>query len=52
MKAAVNPAPGRWIYFVAVNPETGETHFAVDAAGHAANEKLFKQWCSDHRNQC
>jgi UPF0755 protein len=52
MKAAVNPAPGRWIYFVAVNPETGETRFAVDAAGHAANEKLFKQWCSDHRNQC
>lgn len=52
MQAAVNPAPGPWIYFVAVNPTTGETRFAVDAAGHAANVKLFLAWCSDNSGQC
>jgi len=52
MKAAVNPIPGPWMYFVAVNPETGETKFAVDAAGHAANAKLFQKWCSDHPGKC
>jgi UPF0755 protein len=52
MQAAVNPAPGPWFYFVAVNPDTGETRFAVDAAGHAANVKLFLKWCSDHPGKC
>ncbi len=52
MQAAVDPTPGPWLYFVAVNPETGETRFAVDAAGHAANEKLFLKWCSDHPGKC
>lgn len=52
IKAAVSPAPGPWLYFVAVNPETGETRFAVDAAGHAANVKLFQKWCSDHPGKC
>ena len=52
MTAAVNPTPGPWIYFVAVNPDTGETRFAVDAAGHAANEKLFLKWCSGHPHKC
>jgi len=52
MQAAVNPTPGPWIYFVAVNPTTGETRFAVDAAGHAANVKLFLAWCSDNPGTC
>jgi UPF0755 protein len=52
MQAALNPTPGPWLYFVAVNPDTGETRFAVDAAGHAANVKLFHQWCSDHPGKC
>ncbi len=52
MKAALNPAPGPWLYFVAVNPVTGETRFAVDAAGHAANVKVFQKWCSDHPGKC
>jgi len=50
--AAVNPAPGPWLYFVAVDPETGETRFAVDAAGHEANAKLFQKWCSDNPGKC
>jgi UPF0755 protein len=52
MKAAVSPAPGQWIYFVAVDPETGATRFAVNAAEHAANAKLFQKWCSDHPAKC
>ncbi len=52
MQAAVNPTPGPWVYFVAVNPDTGETRFAVDAAGHAANVKLFLSWCSENSGSC
>jgi len=52
MKAAVSPAPGPWLYFVAVNPQTGETRFAVGPDGHAANVKLFQKWCSDHPGKC
>ncbi|MEO8555925.1 MAG: endolytic transglycosylase MltG [Actinomycetota bacterium] len=52
MKAAVSPAAGPWLYFVAVNPETGETRFAVDVAGHMANVTLFQKWCSDHPGKC
>jgi len=52
MQAAVNPTPGGWMYFVAVNPSTGLTRFSVDAAGQAANVKLFLTWCSSHPGQC
>jgi UPF0755 protein len=52
MKAAVSPTPGPWLYFVAVNPETGETRFAVGPDGHAANVQLFQKWCSDHPGKC
>ncbi len=52
MKAALNPAPGPWLYFVAVNPVTGETRFAVDAAGHAANVAVFQKWCKDNPGKC
>ena len=52
MKAAVSPASGPWMYFVAVNPDTGATRFAVDPAGHEANVRLFQKWCSDHAGKC
>jgi len=52
MQAAVNPTPGRWMYFVAVNPQTGLTRFSVDAAGQAVNVKLFLMWCSRNPGQC
>jgi UPF0755 protein len=52
VQAALKPAAGKWIYFVAVNPETGLTRFAVDAAGHAANVKIFRTWCTQHPGQC
>jgi UPF0755 protein len=52
LRAAIHPAPGPWLFFVAVNPDTGETRFAVDAAGHAANVKLFLAWCSKNPAHC
>lgn len=30
LEAAVNPTPGDWLYFVTVNPQTGETKFTGD----------------------
>ncbi len=30
MKAALNPADGDWLYYVTVNPDTGETKFTAD----------------------
>ncbi|MDQ2755928.1 MAG: endolytic transglycosylase MltG [Actinomycetota bacterium] len=52
IEAAQAPADGPWIYFVAVNPQTGETKFATTAAEHAANVAQFQKWCSDHPGSC
>ena len=32
--SAVQPAAGPWLFFVAVDPQTGETRFATDGEGH------------------
>ena len=37
IQAVLNPAPGNWIYFVTVNPKTGETLFT-------ASEAQFEQY--------
>jgi UPF0755 protein len=52
IQAALKPTPGDWMYFVAVNPTTGETKFAVTKAEHDANVKEFQQWCRDNAEQC
>ena len=52
LRAAVRPAAGGWMFFVAVNPQTGLTRFSVDAAGHAANVKIFLAWCAKNPGQC
>jgi UPF0755 protein len=52
IQAALKPTPGDWMYFVAVNPTTGETKFAVTKAEHDANVKEFQQWCRDNADQC
>ena len=49
IRAALNPEPGPWRYFVTVNPDTGETKFAVTAAEHEANRKIFQAWLREHR---
>ncbi len=50
INAVLSPTPGPWIYFVTVNPDTGETRFAVTDAEHAANVALFRQWLRDNPN--
>lgn len=52
LAAAVNPTSGDYLYFVAVNPDTGETKFANDWAGHEANVALFQQWCQSNPDRC
>ena len=52
IEAAVNPADGPWFYFVAVNPTTGETKFAVTQAEHDANVREFNEWCSANKDKC
>lgn len=48
LKAVLAPATGDWLYFVVVNPDTGETRFAVTAEEHQANVALFQQWLRAH----
>lgn len=52
IEAAANPADGPWFYFVAVNPSTGETKFAVTQAEHDANVEEFNQWCRENADKC
>ena len=42
--AALNPADGNWIYFCAVNLETGETVFSSTYAGHAKAVRQWQNW--------
>lgn len=43
--AAMKPADGAWLYFVAVNLETGETRFTETLAEHNAAVKELQNWC-------
>lgn len=50
IEAALNPAPGDWLYFVTTNPDTGVTKFAETYQEHLKNKAEFDAWCaqSDH----
>ncbi len=52
IQAALTPADGPWLFFVAVNPSTGETKFSVTAAEHDQNVKEFQAWCSANPGKC
>ncbi len=52
IKAALEPTPGSWIFFVTVNPETGETKFTTTLAEHDAFTKEFQAWCAAHKGVC
>jgi UPF0755 protein len=45
IKAALNPTPGPWLYWVVVNLRTGETRFNTTFAGHQADVQLLTQYC-------
>ena len=50
-RQALAPADGPWFFFVAVNPETGETKFAVTQAEHDALVLEF-QTCLLYTSRC
>jgi UPF0755 protein len=50
LQAVLNPTPGPWLYFVVVDPDTGDTRFAATLDEHNANVQLFQQWLRDHPN--
>ncbi len=45
LKAALNPTPGPWYFFVPVNLKTGETVFSVTAAEHGRAVSKLQAWC-------
>lgn len=52
LKAAAHPTPGSWLFFVTVNPETGETKFATTLAEHDRYAREFNAWCAANRGKC
>jgi UPF0755 protein len=48
ISAALNPADGTWLYFVTVDPDTGETVFSTTLEEHEAAAEQFYQWLEDH----
>lgn len=49
VRAAQRPASGDWQFFVAVNPDTGETKFANSYAEHQRNVEEYRVWLREHR---
>lgn len=45
IEAALNPAEGDWLYFVAVNLETGETVFSKTFAEHNVGVAKLQEYC-------
>ncbi len=50
--AAQKPADGSWLYFVTVDPSTGETVFTTTLDEHNVQVKRFQQWCQAHPGKC
>lgn len=52
LRAALNAAPGSWLYFTLVNLDTGETQFASTGEEHQKNVQKLQAWCSAHSGRC
>jgi len=52
LSAAVNPSTGDYLYFTAVNMDTGQTKFATDLAGQNANKAELQAWCDANAGKC
>ncbi|NLB47249.1 MAG: endolytic transglycosylase MltG [Microbacteriaceae bacterium] len=48
VEATLNPTPGDWLYFVAINLETGESRFNETYAGHEADTQVLREWCAEN----
>lgn len=44
IEAALTPVAGPWLYFVAVNPDTGETEYATTSAEFAVIKAKYEVW--------
>ncbi|MDQ7991499.1 MAG: endolytic transglycosylase MltG [Propionicimonas sp.] len=55
LEAAIEPADGDWLFFVAVNLDTGETRFTSTAAEHQRAVDELHAWCAasdENRAKC
>jgi UPF0755 protein len=48
IEAAISPAAGAWLFFCAVNLETGETEFNETAEGHQRSVEKLRAWEREH----
>ncbi|MCC2333197.1 endolytic transglycosylase MltG [Cellulomonas wangsupingiae] len=46
--AVLNPAQGDWVFWVAINLDTGETRFAETYDEHQENVALLRQWQAEN----
>jgi UPF0755 protein len=51
INAAMHPADGPWMYFVTVNPQTGETVFSVTYEEHQQGIAQWREWCEANPDQ-
>ena len=49
--AVLSPPEGDWIYFVTVNPDTGETRFTASYEEHLANQQLYREWLAQQSDE-
>jgi UPF0755 protein len=52
LTAALKPTPGKWLFFVTVNPDSGETKFAQTYSEHDQYVAEFQQWCRANADRC
>jgi UPF0755 protein len=52
IEAAQHPVDGPWLFWVTVNPSTGETKFAVTQEEHDQYVKEFQTWCQVNQGKC
>ncbi len=52
IKAAADPTPNDYYYWVTVNTNTGETKFARTYAEHRVYQNEFRSWCAANTDVC
>ncbi|WP_106398976.1 endolytic transglycosylase MltG [Actinocorallia populi] len=50
IKAAIDPQPGKWMFFVATDPENHITEFGVTEEDFARLKKKFDKWLEKNRD--
>ncbi|MGD8213641.1 endolytic transglycosylase MltG [Aestuariimicrobium sp. Y1814] len=52
LTAALNPTQHDYLYFVVVDPSTGETEFNTTFEGHERSRAKFLAWCQANQGKC